>query len=59
MVQSLLVGGLKVPAAQIDGADAKALRETMDKLKTAAIMLASVEGGWIHWRLSSPLNWWV
>ncbi|MGD9832996.1 MAG: alanine--tRNA ligase [Piscinibacter sp.] len=43
------VKGLKVLAAQLDGADAKALRETLDKLKdklkTAAIVLATVEGG--------------
>ena len=36
-------------AAVLDGADAKALRDTMDKLKdklkTAAIVLAAVEGG--------------
>ena len=39
----------KVLAATLDGADAKALRETMDKLKdklkTAAIVLAAVDGG--------------
>jgi alanyl-tRNA synthetase len=38
------VRGIKVLAAMLDGADAKALRETMDKLKdklkTAAIVLA-------------------
>jgi alanyl-tRNA synthetase len=43
------VGGLKVLAAQLDGADAKTLRETLDKLKdklkTAVIVLATVEGG--------------
>jgi alanyl-tRNA synthetase len=43
------VNGVKVVAATLDGADAKALRETMDKLKdklkSAAIVLASVEGG--------------
>ncbi len=43
------VGGLKVLAAQLDGADAKTLRETLDKLKdklkTAAIVLASIENG--------------
>jgi alanyl-tRNA synthetase len=43
------VKGLKVLAAQLDGADAKTLRETLDKLKdklkTAAIVLATVEGG--------------
>ena len=42
-------GGLKVLAATLPGADAKALREAMDKLKdklkSAAIVLASVEGG--------------
>jgi alanyl-tRNA synthetase len=41
--------GLKVLAARLDGADAKALRETMDKLKdklkSAAIVLAAVDGG--------------
>jgi alanyl-tRNA synthetase len=43
------VKGLKVLAARLDGADAKTLRETLDKLKdklkTGAIVLASVEGG--------------
>ncbi|MEK6662961.1 MAG: alanine--tRNA ligase [Pseudomonadota bacterium] len=43
------VNGVKVLAAEIDGADAKALRETLDKLKdklgSAAIVLASREGG--------------
>ena len=42
-------GGLKVLAAQLDTADAKVLRETMDalkaKLKSAAIVLASVQDG--------------
>jgi alanyl-tRNA synthetase len=42
------VKGLKVLAAQLDGADAKTLRETLDKLKdklkTAVIVLAAVEG---------------
>jgi len=42
------IKGLKVLAAKLDGADAKALRETMDKLKdklkTAAIVLAAVDG---------------
>ena len=41
--------GLKVLAAQLDTADAKVLRETMDslksKLKSAAIVLASVQDG--------------
>ncbi len=43
------VRGLKVLAAELPGADAKALRETMDKLKdklkTAVIVLAAVDGG--------------
>ncbi len=43
------VAGLKVLVATLQGADAKALRETMDKLKdklkSAAIVLATVEGG--------------
>jgi alanyl-tRNA synthetase len=47
--QAADVKGVKVLAATLDGADAKALRETMDKLKdklkTAAIVLASVNDG--------------
>jgi len=47
--QAVDVKGLKVLAAVLAGADAKALRETMDKLKdklkTAAIVLAAVDGG--------------
>jgi alanyl-tRNA synthetase len=43
------VNGIKVLAAVLAGADAKGLRETMDqlknKLKTAAIVLAAVDGG--------------
>jgi alanyl-tRNA synthetase len=42
-------GSIRVLAAMLDGADAKALRETMDKLKdklkSAAIVLAAVDGG--------------
>jgi alanyl-tRNA synthetase len=42
------VKGIKVLAATLEGADAKALRETMDKLKdklkSAAIVLAAAEG---------------
>jgi alanyl-tRNA synthetase len=49
LLQAVDVKGLKVLAAKLDGADAKALRETVDKLKdklkTAAIVLAAVEGG--------------
>jgi len=47
--QAVDVNGVKVLAARLDGADAKTLRETLDKLKdklkTAAIVLAAVEGG--------------
>ncbi len=43
------VNGIKVLAATLDGADAKTLRDTLDrlkdKLKTAAIVLASVDAG--------------
>jgi alanyl-tRNA synthetase len=46
--QAVEVGGVKVLAARLDGADAKVLRETMDRLKDrlkpAAIVLAAVEG---------------
>jgi len=47
--QAIEVAGVKVLAATLDGADANALRETMDKLKdklkSAAIVLASVSDG--------------
>jgi len=47
--QAVDVNGIKVLAARLDGADAKTLRDTMDKLKdklkTAAIVLAAVDGG--------------
>ena len=49
LAQAVDVKGIKVLAARLDGADAKALRDTMDKLKdklkSAAIVLATVEGG--------------
>jgi alanyl-tRNA synthetase len=49
LAQAVDVKGLKVLAATLEGADARTLRETMDKLKdklkTAAIVLAAVEGG--------------
>jgi alanyl-tRNA synthetase len=49
VAQAVDVKGIKVVAATLQGADAKALRETLDKLKdklkTAAIVLAAVEGG--------------
>ena len=46
--QAVDVNGLKVLAVRLDGADAKTLRDTMDKLKdklkSAAIVLATVDG---------------
>ena len=48
MLQAVEINGLKVLAARLEGADAKTLRDTMDKLKdklkTAVIVLAAVEG---------------
>ncbi len=48
-VQAKSVGGVKVLAAQIDSADAKALRDAVDALKhklgSSVIVLASVQGG--------------
>jgi alanyl-tRNA synthetase len=48
MLQAVDVKGIKVLAARLEGADAKTLRETMDKLKdklkTAVIVLAAVDG---------------
>ena len=47
--QAVEVNGAQVLATTIDGADAKVLRETLDKLKgrfkSAAIVLGSTEGG--------------
>ncbi len=47
--QAVEVAGIKVLAATLEGADANALRETMDKLKdklkSAAIVLASANDG--------------
>ena len=49
VTKAIDVNGIKVLAATMEGADATALRETMDKLKdklqTAAIVLASVVDG--------------
>ncbi len=49
VAQAVDVNGIKVLAALLPGADAKGLRDTLDKLKdklkTAAIVLAAVEGG--------------
>jgi alanyl-tRNA synthetase len=50
--QAVEIGGVKVLAAQLQGADAHALRETMDKLKdklkSAAIVLAAVTDGKVN-----------
>ncbi|KVE37929.1 alanine--tRNA ligase [Burkholderia sp. TSV86] len=47
--QAVEVRGVRVLAATLDGADVKTLRETVDKLKdklkSAAIVLAAVDGG--------------
>ena len=49
LAQAVDVKGIKVLAALLEGADPKTLRETLDKLKdklkTAAIVLATVDGG--------------
>ena len=48
VLQAVDVKGLKVLAAKLEGADAKTLRDTMDKLKdklkSAVIVLAAVDG---------------
>jgi alanyl-tRNA synthetase len=48
VAQAIDIKGVKLLAAKLDGADAKTLRETMDKLKdklkTAVIVLAVVDG---------------
>ncbi len=50
--QATEINGVKVLAATLEGADANALRETMDKLKdklkSAAIVLASVSDGKVN-----------
>jgi len=47
--QAVDVGGIKVLAAKVDGADARALRDATDRLKqrlgTAVVVLGSVEDG--------------
>jgi alanyl-tRNA synthetase len=48
VTQALDINGVKLLAAKLEGADTKTLRDTMDKLKdklkTAVIVLAAVEG---------------
>ena len=47
--QAVEVNGIKVLAARLEGADSKALRETLDQLKnklgSAAVVLGMVDGG--------------
>jgi hypothetical protein len=72
LAQAIDVKGLKVLAATLHGADAKTLRETMDKLKdklkSAAIVLAAVDGAKVQLaagvtsdsiapRASRPASW--
>ena len=49
MTQAVVVKGVNVLAAKLEGADAKTLKDTLDKLKdklkTAIIVLAAVDGG--------------
>ena len=48
MTQAVMVNGVNVLAAKLEGADAKTLRDTLDKLKdklkTAVVVLAAVDG---------------
>ena len=48
LAQAIDIQGVKLLAAQLPGADAKALRDTLDqlknKLKSAVVVLASVDG---------------
>ncbi len=48
----LEIAGIKVMASRMDGADAKTLRDAVDRfkdqLKSAVIVLGSVEGGKVH-----------
>jgi alanyl-tRNA synthetase len=49
LAQAKAVGGVKVLAAQVDGADAKALRDSVDQLKqklgSSVVVLATVQDG--------------
>jgi alanyl-tRNA synthetase len=48
VAQAKEIGGVKVLAAQLEGADAKALRDTVDQLKnklgSAVVLLAAIDG---------------
>ena len=60
MLQAVDVKGIKVLAARLEGADAKTLRDTMDKLKdklkTAVIVLAAVDGDKVQVAAGVTLN---
>ena len=55
------IGGVKVLAASLNGADAKALRETMDKLKdklkSAVIVLGSTQGDKVQLAAGVTADW--
>jgi alanyl-tRNA synthetase len=52
MTQAVDIKGIKLLVAKLEGADAKTLRDTMDKLKdkikTAVIVLTAVDGDKVH-----------
>ena len=45
ITQAIDVQGIKLLVAKLDGGDAKTLRDTMDKLKSAVVVLAIADGG--------------
>jgi alanyl-tRNA synthetase len=59
--QAVDVGGIKVLAARLEGADAKALRDALDqlrnKLKSAVIVLAAVEGDKVQLAAAVTADW--
>jgi len=73
VARAVQVAGIKMLAATLQGADAKALREETlgklkDRLKSAAIVLATVDGGKVQcswppaslpttWSTSRPASW--
>ena len=56
--QAVEIGGIKVLAAKLEGADAKSLRDTVDQLKNklgvAAVILAAVDGD--KWSLAAGVT---
>ena len=58
LMKAVDLGGLKVLAARLDGADAKTLRETLDKLKdklkSAVVVLAAVDAGRVQLAAGVP-----